>query len=106
MVTNAELQAMYHRFNKKWFGNKLPKDMPVYFSDLRSDGNALGVTRFYFSRPAYIFLNKSLRKWRSNAAMTLLHEMVHVAEPHTVHGPAFHKRMLKLARTGAFREWW
>ena len=103
MVTNAEVQAMYHEFNKKWFGNRLPKDMVVIFK--RMPGFH-GVTHTYRDRPLWIELDFDLRPSRGQTAMTLLHEMVHVEIPESKHGPRFHKRMLKLARQGAFKPWW
>lgn len=95
---------MYREFNRKYFGNKLPKDFVVAFEDLEYH---LGVTKFYRSRPCYINLNLGLRYSNSLTAMTLLHEMVHVELPYRYnHGPRFHKRMLKLAKDGAFKPWW
>ena len=104
MVTNAELQGMYHTFNKKWFGNRLPKDMVVCFLKL---SGCSGMTSFYRNRSLYIHLNVNLRIDRSATAMTLLHEMVHVALPYGVaHSSKFHRRMLRLAKQGAFKKWW
>jgi SprT-like family len=105
MITNAELQRMYHHFNKKWFGNRLPKDMVVAFEKMYP----LGCTHCRRGRPLWIDINFKMRHSRSNSAMTLLHEMVHVEMPRIGgggHGPKFHKRMMKLARQGAFRKWW
>lgn len=103
MVTNAELQCMYHEFNKKWFGNRLPKDMVVNFEKM----DPLGCTLFRRGRPLYININWKFRSNRSSVAMTLLHEMVHVELPYGInHGRQFHKRMMQLARKGAFKAWW
>ena len=103
MVTNAEVQAMYHAFNKRWFGNRLPKDMVVRFEKIPG---YMGVSEFYHGRPVWINLSKSIKYCRRSVAMTLLHEMVHVECPKMYHGTRFHKRMLKLARQGAFKNWW
>ena len=103
MVTNAELQSMYHEFNKKWFGNRLPKDRVVEFEKMYP----LGCTHFRRGRPLWIDVSSRFRTSRASAAMTLLHEMVHVELDYkTNHGPLFHKRMLQLAKAGAFRPWW
>lgn len=104
-MTNPELQALYHEFNKKWFGNKLPKDMVVCFAGLHM--HRMAVTRYYRARPLYIEMNKNLRWNHSVVAMTLLHEMVHVALPYRInHGPEFHKAMKSLAKRGAFTPFW
>jgi len=94
---------MYHNFNRKWFRNRLPKDMVVDF--VRMEG-ALGVTAFYKNRPLHIMLNSELRTSDRIAALTLLHEMVHVELPKYNHGHQFHKRMQKLAKKGAFKPYW
>src|SRR5208282_4335238 len=100
MVTNAEVQAMYHEFNKKWFGNRLPKDMVVHFVRMRKYH---GITKIYRHRPIAIQLGWHLRSGTSHTALTLLHEMTHVENPKWEHGLRFHKRMMKLARQGALR---
>jgi hypothetical protein len=48
MVTNAHAQELYRYFNKKYFGNRLPKDMVVHFIRLKDQH---GVTKLYRSRP-------------------------------------------------------
>lgn len=104
MVTNAEVQRMYREFNKKYFNNRLPKDMVVRFEIF---DYAQGVTHFKYDRPLYIQISKKLKWSRSQTALTLLHEMVHVELPYRLnHGPRFHKRMMQLARAGAFKPWW
>lgn len=103
MITNSEIQKLYHEFNKKHFHNKLPKDMIVDF--VRMEG-AHGVTSFYKSRPLHIMLNPELRTSDKIAALTLLHEMVHVELPKYNHGYQFHRRMKQLARQGAFVPYW
>ena len=103
MVTNAELMQRYHEFNKKFFGNKLPKDMVVEFATSRT---WMGITHFRRGRPLYIQLDKKMRLCVRTCMLTLLHEMVHVEQPETNHGKKFHARMLKLARQGAMKAWW
>jgi len=104
MVTNAEVQRMYHHFNKKYFGNRLPKDMIVDFNRAK---DYHGRTAFYKTRPLHIQIGWHLRDSNAHVALTLLHEMVHVELPARFnHGPRFHKRMLKLAKQGAMKPWW
>lgn len=103
MMTNAELKQMYLDFNRKYFGNKLPKNLVLHFVDLGKDH---GVTRTYWENPVYIYINKRLNYSKSLVAPTLLHEMVHIEFPKLEHGPTFHKRMMKLAKQGAFKPFW
>lgn len=105
MLTNALVQGLYREFNRKWFGNRLPKDMVVSYANLDPIGQ--GVTHYFKGRPLYIELNHRLRWSESQTALTLLHEMVHVSLPYRFnHGPKFHKEMLRLAKAGAFKAWW
>ena len=103
--TNADLRWMYLDFNKKYFSNKLPKDMPVYFADLWCLGHTVIHKQTF--RPQWIKICKRLRFSNKLAAMTLLHEMCHVETPkYRGHGPWFRKRMKQLARDGAFDPFW
>jgi hypothetical protein len=94
---------MYKVFNKDFFGNKLPKDMIVFF---KNAGDCLGFTQIIRGRPLYIVLDRSIRTSNRTVAMTLLHEMVHVKHPDIGHGKTFHREMLRLAKAGAFKSWW
>jgi hypothetical protein len=106
-LTNAYLARAYARFNKTYFGNKLPKDMVVRFAKLDINNVGLAVTYCKFERPLYIDISRPLAVHSMLADMTLLHEMVHVENPKWCgHGPKFQKRMLQLAKKGAFRDCW
>jgi hypothetical protein len=103
--TNQDLRDYYWYFNKKYFSNKLPKDMSVRFEDI--DG--LGLTPFTkdTNRPLYIHISNRIRHSSRLTAQTLLHEMVHVAHPEKRgHKNWFDKEMLKLAKKGAFNGLW
>jgi hypothetical protein len=98
-LTNADLRWWYREYNRKYFGNKLPK-AHVKFSGIEG----LGVTHVEWKE---IFISKQLKRWRAIALMTLLHEMVHLSlPPRFNHGPRFNKEMLRLAKAGAFRGIW
>ena len=102
-VTNAYLAWAYAEFNRKYFRNRLPHDMVVRFAA----DEGCGTTYVQYGRPLYIILNKRLAWHNMLADMTLLHEMVHVEHPEwRGHGPRFHKRMLQLAKAGAFKSCW
>ena len=102
-MTNKDLQVAYAYYNKKYFSNKLPHDMVVRFEKVWP----LGVTSCYHDRPLFIHINDRLRFSKVLCDMTLIHEMVHVETPRpNNHGKWFHKRMLELARKGAFKQCW
>ena len=103
-ASNALLRGWYLTFNKKHFGNRLPKDLPVVFRKLKG---VAGITTFHpqTNRPLYIQINK--HAGFSTTMLTLLHEMCHVAIPHVRgHGSRFQAEMQRLAKAGAFKEWW
>ena len=102
MMTNSELRRMYAEFNRKWFSNRLPKDMIAEYARIEDHG----ITEYYRDRPLYILLEWDLRRSQCHSALTLLHEMCHVRHPKARHGPVFHKEMLRLAKAGAFKNWW
>lgn len=104
IVTNQDLARMYAEFNRKYFGNRLPKDMAVRYADLEGKW---GRTNIYHDiRPLFIEISWQLRRTQCFSAMTLLHEMVHVKYPRLNHGPKFHREMKRLAKIGAFNNWW
>lgn len=99
-MTNADLGWWYRRYNKKYFGGKLPAATTV-FSKL---GGWLGEC---YHESAEIFINKDLRKWPRECKFTLLHEMAHLNLGWRVnHGPKFESEMLRLAKAGAFKGVW
>lgn len=104
-MNNSDLKIAYDSYNKKYFGNKLPKDMVVHFAPCGDERN-IGFTRFYRNRPLFIVIDKRIRKMKAIVLATLLHEMVHCELPKSNHGAPFQKRMLKLAKAGAFNKLW
>lgn len=104
MNTNAELQQMYRHFNKKWFKNRLPKNLRIAYANI--DG--LGITNFEAEKPKSIQISQRIQWSLSETAMTLFHEMVHVSLPYhsREHGRKFQREMLRLAKAGAFKGRW
>ena len=101
--TNADLRRYYRVANRKYFGNKLPI-INLYFTKLRS---SVGVTRVLGNVPVYIDINESLRTYQAVTIQTVLHEMVHVERPQWKgHDWRFDRRMLRLAKLGAFDGLW
>lgn len=109
MITNRELRFAYATFNKKYFSNKLPKDMPVFFSSQLIRKKKLGRTAVHAHtfRPQWIEITTNIRFSGHLIRMTLLHEMCHVENPRpTGHGKWHDDRMMKLAKAGAFNGYW
>lgn len=108
-ITNVDLRLAYLAFNKKYFGNQLPKDMPVYFSKHLDSQGKLGRTSVHVQtfRPQYVEISSRIRFSGCLVRLTLLHEMCHVENPKpSGHGKWFNGRMKKLAKDGAFDNWW
>lgn len=104
-VTNRYLKNHYAEINRKFFSNKLPKDMVVVFASM--ERSTLGSCSIRYGRPLYIELNRRLAWNHMLVEITLLHECVHVENPqYAGHGPWFQKRMLQLAKLGAFKHVW
>lgn len=125
-MRTSDLIYWYKFFNKKYFGNKLPKRLWVHFGKLKR--NRLGETRFQrlcnkcdkcaelkkkFKKkiknnfvPHDLRINQKFRSGLGSDGMvitTLLHEMVHVSiGGKYYHGPKFKKELRRLMTVGAF----
>jgi len=102
--TNEHLKHYYCTANRLYFRNRLPNDLPVRFAKLRG----LGRTKVQSDKvPLWIEIGEDLRRIPCITVMTVLHEMVHVENPAWKgHGWKFERRMLKLAKDGAFAGLW
>lgn len=104
--SNYLLRLLYLSFNKKFFGNSLPKDLPVGFKKMPKE---LGRAAFHkqTNRPLWINIDESLRCKPAQCRMTLIHEMCHVKNKHARgHGYKFDREMIALAKRGAFNGLW
>ena len=102
-----DLRMLYLEYNRKYFSNRLPKDMPVRFASTPGD-LATTVIHMQTFRPLFIKISEKLRFSRRLSAGTLLREMVHVKHPERrgCKNAAFEKEMMALAKKGAFRGIW
>ena len=77
--------ATYRRFNKLVWNNRLPKAIVTFVEDDVMP-KCYGITLFDndFARPV-IYLAVGNKRWPK----TLIHEMLHVAEPSLPHGVIF-----------------
>jgi len=106
--TNWHLEDFYRFFNRKYFGNQLPKDMPVYYKEIDFLGNTVIMeTAWGTFRPLYIQISEKLRFSSRLSQQTVLHEMLHVAYPEKRgHRGWFDKKMLGLMKRGAMNGLW
>jgi hypothetical protein len=95
------LQRTYQQYNRKYFGNKLPKvsEVDLHWGSIREMGYEWG---------GEIVINRRYRYRDAVWKLTLLHEMVHLSLPavQDEHGKEFQKGMLRLAKAGAFEGLW
>ena len=103
--TNAHLRSYYCWANAEYFRNALPKDIPMRFAKMRAVGTTWVDSKT--GKPVEIWVTDKLRKFQAITMMIVLHEMQHVEKPSCMgHGWRFDKRMLRLAKAGAFDGLW
>jgi predicted metal-dependent hydrolase len=103
-VTNKQLRQWFRRYNRKYFGGKLP-EVSIRFEKMNR--LYLGWSIRMGSEWTGIEIAKTMQGWPKLVRCILLHEMVHVSLPtKLLHGPRFEKEMLRLAKAGAFRGIW
>jgi hypothetical protein len=99
------LKRCYLRFNRIYFSNRLPTELPVRWAQDKS----LGPPKWMgCSNSDFILLNARYRYSKNLCKTTLLHEMAHIAtvEEKAHHGPQWKREMRRLARIGAFDNIW
>lgn len=94
------LARAYSRFNRLYFANALPPDLPVRWS------RKLPSSMYGCHSEEGILIHAQLRPFWEVAMMTLLHEMAHEAtkDERDSHGPRWRREMRRLMRLGAFDE--
>lgn len=104
MYSKRGLKRAYDYYNRRYFGNKLPRSIELVFTE--HVRGAIGVTMLSYE-PPIIMIAQSIRHLTTTVELTLLHEMVHVLlGPRVNHGPKFQNEMLRLAKAGAMKELW
>jgi hypothetical protein len=100
---NNKLKRLYLELNRKWFENKLPKDIKVKFSKHINKNSIDGA---YYYKDRVIYIASAAREFPIYLEIILLHEMVHVKTRERDglghHGPEFHSETFKLVRVGAY----
>ena len=110
-MTSKNLRRLFTTYNRKYFGNKLPK-YKVVFSNYLVRVNLFGDCDVKKHR-IRIASDINRKRWNVITKETLLHEMCHAKCKHNAsqgedewHGPKFEKEMLRLAKKGAFKGIW
>lgn len=102
-----DLRALYLKLNKKFFSNRLPKDLPVYFCDKLTDNLGTTAISTQTFRPLYMKITKRIAFSFRLCYSTVLHEMVHVMRPEKRgHRRWFDREMLRLVKRGAMNGQW
>lgn len=104
--TVSDVLGFYQEYNQEFFGNKLPQNTIVDFSE--SDG-AMARTTLYHSGRYHIGLNLKYSSANRTARLMILHEMCHIKNFVELykngedHGPHWRACMLALEMQGANR---
>lgn len=96
---SPQLRTAYLDYNRRYFGSKLPLDIDIDWT------KSTAQQAYYHTEKRHIRICVKFKGWKSLWHMALLHEMVHAAG-YLEHDADFHKQMLRLARAGAFNQWW
>ena len=115
--SNSTLKRKFLAFNARYFAGKLPLNTIVCYKRTLAAGKkgyrrlALGSCEIETGRaagtiPTVIAIEPKLKKWETLVDMTLLHECVHLmgVDNHSKHD--FDRKMLRLAKAGAFHGRW
>jgi len=101
--TDRWLKNQYLAYNRQYFHNTLPLDLPVSFKNPGPDNWA--VTLFEHGIGIEICISPIVQSTGNLACIFLLHEMAHVAvgnKERQYHGPLFRKERQRLILAGAF----
>lgn len=108
------LKRLFNQFNRLYWGNRLPSDITVRWASARelkivTGSKSVPWGLFVGTNPPTILLDQEIQKrgWGTLRDTTLLHEMCHLeGKGRGNHGPAFVRRMRRLATLGAFDKLW
>lgn len=112
---DKRLQRWYEKYNKLYFGSKLPKACVVGWNNELDPGDAAAVHGVHFTMAedgvdwdvVGIHLDAAKHAGAKDARMSLLHEMAHLSlYPYRFHGKKFDMEMRRLAMLGAFDGLW
>jgi hypothetical protein len=100
-VTIARIRRWYGRYNREFFGGKLPPNIPILYDSRK--GSVAQLESDSQGSLAIVF-NPVHATEAGVVRITLLHEMVHVEQwPARNHGKRYQKRIDELYAAGAYR---
>lgn len=112
----AHLQQLYADYNNFYFDGKLPQNVPITWADIPMENGdyVMGKTHeIEETRDFSIELDTKSNITESTTALSLFHEMCHVAtgdyereHNEDYHGPRFQACMLRGAENGALKGLW
>jgi hypothetical protein len=92
------LKRIYNRFNRLYFGGKLP-DISIVWEPC---GDSNGVTHMWDGKAKRLCIDPCMRGCTRYVKIIILHEMIHVKFPRTHHGKVFKAERQRLWDEGAF----
>lgn len=122
MVSNPYLLRIFRRYNRKYFGGRLPEPFVCWgtLPDCDARFYPIGKAKRYRTiggkkwhdcdkKKPIVLVDIGLRNRNETARirMAIIHEMAHMTLPLTArHGPRFEREMLRLANASAFKGLW
>lgn len=115
-----DLKRLYNQNNIRYFNGELPRDVALRYSnsmpdDAMSACHLHGILKCEYTggkncRGHAIHIRPVFRRFPAIVAMLMFHEQVHLkglVDPEYIHHDNyFHEDMLRLAKVGAFRDYW
>lgn len=100
-VSIARIRRWYGHYNRKYFGGRLPADIPILYDSRK--GSVAQLEEGSEGKPTIVF-SPPYATEGGIVRITLLHEMVHVELwPERNHGKRYQRRIDELYKAGAYR---
>ncbi len=116
MSTNEGLRQFYDVYNRRYFGNRLPRNAVIRFECMKKHDSSEEESASMEwrgrggDRTLEILVDERLRGFDCIVSGEIVHEMAHadvgIEHPRDQHGPRYQKRMLELAKAGAMKWIW
>jgi len=101
-VTSGQLRWWYRRFNRAYWGGRLPMPWQMVFRRMDDLGHTLFWKVSKTPDVPEIAMNSRLKHSLCLCLVVMLHEMAHVARPRAGHGKAHKSELRRLMRLGAY----
>ena len=107
---SSKLKRMYDTYNRKWFGNRLPRKAIVRWSNKLKRHGAIGwCAPTECPDSPLIEISTEIKRLNSVVRTVMLHEMVHVyfinrKNSGSAHGKQFQNKIKSLVVAGAYND--